>query len=140
MRSPPPLLFSKYIPSTLIDTVHHPVWGLSSRPSRGLASFDGRAFVQELLRCSFLHAILELQSETRHPQSPLATILPRSGRSPRSDPKFDRPLTDHGANAADHRAGARPKKWVIGAIKGAIGRQMIGKEAQISGKTTLSKR
>src|SRR5215218_8234179 len=31
MRSPPPLLFSKYIPSTLIDTVHHPVWGLSSR-------------------------------------------------------------------------------------------------------------
>ena len=31
MRSPHPLLFSKYIPSTLIDTVHHPVWGLSSR-------------------------------------------------------------------------------------------------------------
>jgi hypothetical protein len=31
--------------------------------------------VRELLRCSFLHAILELQSETRHPQSPLATIL-----------------------------------------------------------------
>jgi hypothetical protein len=31
MRSPPPLLFSKYIPSTLIDTVHQPVWGLSSR-------------------------------------------------------------------------------------------------------------
>jgi hypothetical protein len=30
MRSPHPLLFSKYIPSTLIDTVHHPVWGLSS--------------------------------------------------------------------------------------------------------------
>jgi hypothetical protein len=27
----PPLLFSKYIPSTLIDTVHHPVWVLSSR-------------------------------------------------------------------------------------------------------------
>jgi hypothetical protein len=26
-----PLLFSKYIPSTLIDTVHQPVWGLSSR-------------------------------------------------------------------------------------------------------------
>jgi hypothetical protein len=24
-------LYSKYIPSTLIDTVHHPVWGLSSR-------------------------------------------------------------------------------------------------------------
>jgi hypothetical protein len=29
---------------------------------------------------------------------------------------------------------------VIGAIKEAIGRQLIGKEAQISGKTTLSKR
>jgi hypothetical protein len=58
----------------------------------------------------------------------------------RSGPKIDRPPTDHGANAADHRAGARPKKWVIGAIKAAIGRQLIGKEAQISGKTTLSKR
>ena len=31
-------------------------------------------------------------------------------------------------------------KWVIGAIKAAIGRQLIGKEAQINGKTTLSKR
>jgi hypothetical protein len=29
---------------------------------------------------------------------------------------------------------------VIGAIKAAIGQQLIGKEAQISGKTTLSKR
>src|SRR5215213_8292777 len=26
-----PSTLSKYIPSTLIDTVHHPVWGLSSR-------------------------------------------------------------------------------------------------------------
>jgi hypothetical protein len=93
--------------------------------------------VQELLRCSFLYAILELQSETRHPQSPLATILLRSGRSPRggsdkplrSGPKIDRPATDHGANAADHHGGARPKKWVIGGVKAAIGRQLIGEEA-----------
>jgi hypothetical protein len=32
-------------------------------------------------------------------------------------------------NAADHHGGARPKKWVIGGVKAAIGRQMIGKEA-----------
>jgi hypothetical protein len=31
MRSLPPLLFSKFIPSTLIDRARHPVWGLSSR-------------------------------------------------------------------------------------------------------------
>jgi hypothetical protein len=34
----------------------------------------------------------------------------------------------------------RHKRWVIGGVKAAIGRQLIGKEAQISGKTTLSKR
>jgi hypothetical protein len=39
--------------------------------------------VKWLLRCSFLHATLELQSETRHPQSPLATILlPRRSITP----------------------------------------------------------
>jgi hypothetical protein len=67
---------------------------------------------------------------------------PRGGRDKplRSGSKIDRPLTDHGANAADHRAGARPKKWVIGGVKAVIGRQLIGKEAQISGKTTLTKR
>ena len=56
---------------------------------------------------------------------------PRGGSDKplRSGPKIDRPLTDPGANAADHRAGARPKKWVIGAIKAAIGQQLIGKEA-----------
>jgi hypothetical protein len=43
--------------------------------------------VKWILRCSFLHVILELQSETRHPQSPLATILLRSSRSSRSGPK-----------------------------------------------------
>jgi len=58
----------------------------------------------------------------------------------RSGPKIDRPPTDHGVNAADHRGGARPKKWVIGGVKTAIGQQLIGKEAQINGKTTLSKR
>jgi hypothetical protein len=35
----------------------------------------------------------------------------------RSGSKTYRPLTDHGTNAADHREGARPKKWVIGGIK-----------------------
>jgi hypothetical protein len=34
----------------------------------------------------------------------------------------------------------RQKRWVIGGVKAAIGRQLIGKEAQISGKTTPSKR
>src|SRR5215204_3382199 len=48
---------------------------LAASTSRRLASFDGRAFVKWLLPRSFLHATLELQSETRHPQSPLATIL-----------------------------------------------------------------
>jgi hypothetical protein len=43
-------------------------------------------------------------------------------------------------NAADHHGGTQPKKWVIGGVKAVIGRQLIGKEAQISGKTTLSKR
>ena len=40
--------------------------------------------MQELLRCSYLHAILELQSsETRHPQSPLATfLLPKRSITP----------------------------------------------------------
>jgi hypothetical protein len=97
--------------------------------------------VQELLPRSFLHATLELQSsETPHPQGPLAIILPRSGRSPdqprggsdkplRSGSKIDPSPTDHRANAADHHGGARPKKRVIGEIKAAIGRQMIGKEA-----------
>src|SRR5215213_9190741 len=75
--------------ATLIDGARHPVWVLAAGTSRKLASFDGRAFVQELLRCSFLHAILDLQSsETRHPQSPLATILLRSGRSSRSAPRW----------------------------------------------------
>src|ERR671914_626063 len=67
---------------------------------------------------------------------------PRGGsyKPLRSGSKIDRSPTDHGANAADHHVGARPKRWVIGAIKAAIGRQLIGKKAQISGKTTLSKR
>jgi hypothetical protein len=74
--------------ATLIDRARHPVWVLAAGTSRGPASFDGRACVKGLLRCSFLHAILELQSETRHPQSLLATILPRSSRSPRSAPRW----------------------------------------------------
>jgi hypothetical protein len=105
--------------------------------------------VQELLQCSFLHTILELQSETRHPQSPLTLSYPEAVDHPdqprdgsdkplRLGPKIDRPPTDHRANAADHHGGARPKKRVIGGIKAAIGRQMIGKDAQISGKTTPS--
>jgi hypothetical protein len=62
---------------------------LAGVASRGLASVDGRAFVQELLPRSFLHATLELQSsETPHPQGLLATILPRSGRLPRSAPRW----------------------------------------------------
>jgi hypothetical protein len=56
---------------------------------------------------------------------------PRGGSDKplRSGPKVDRSPTDHGANAADHHGGARPKKRVIGGIEAAIGRQMIGKEA-----------
>ena len=53
---------------------------------------------------------------------------------------IDRSPTDYQTNTADHHGGAQQKNWVIGAIKAAIGRQLIGKEAQISGKTTLSKR
>jgi hypothetical protein len=54
---------------------------------------------------------------------------PRGGSDKplRSGPKVDRPPTDHGANAADHHGGARPKKRVIGGVKAAIGRQMIAK-------------
>ena len=64
-------------PATLIDGARRPVWGLTAGTSRGQASFDGRAFVKWLLPRSFLHAEIELQSsETRHPHSPLATILP----------------------------------------------------------------
>jgi hypothetical protein len=56
---------------------------------------------------------------------------PRGGSDKplRYTPKIDRSPTDHGANAADHRGGARPKKRVIGGIEAAIGRQMIVKEA-----------
>jgi hypothetical protein len=74
--------------ATLIDGARHPVWVMSSRYFERASIIRWQAFVQELLRCSFLHAILKLQSETRHPQSPLATILPRSGRSPRSAPRW----------------------------------------------------
>ena len=66
---------------------------------------------------------------------------PRGGSDKplRSGSKIDRSPTDYAANTADHHGGARPKKWVIGGVKAAIGRQLIGKEAHISGKTTLSK-
>jgi hypothetical protein len=76
------------------------------------------------------------------PTRPIAPISPEVVAINRLDKpqRIDRPPTDHGANAVDHREGARPKKCVIGGIKGAIGWQLIGKEAQISGKTTLSKR
>jgi hypothetical protein len=74
--------------ATPIDGARHPVWVSSNRYFERASIIDGKAFVKGLLPCSFLYAILELQSsETRHPQSPLATILPRSGRSPRSSPR-----------------------------------------------------
>jgi hypothetical protein len=88
------------------------------------------------------HAIHKARSRLSYPEAVDHPDQPRDGSDKplRSGPKIDRPLTDPGANAADHRAGARPKKWMIGATKAAIGRQLIGKEAQISRKTTLSKR
>ena len=93
------------------------------------------------MKVGLLRSQYEVRSQLSHSRHDRSPDRPRGGSDKplRSGPKIDRSLTDHGENAADHREGARPKKWVIGAIKAAIGRQLIGKEAQISGKTTLSK-
>jgi hypothetical protein len=87
------------------------------------------------------HAIPKARSRLSYPEAVDHPDQPRGGSDKplRSGSKIDRSPTDHGANAADHHGGARPKKWVIGGIKATIGWQLIGKEAQISGKTTLSK-
>ena len=104
MLSPYPLLFSKYIPSTLIDTVHHAVWGLSSRyferasiirwqgiragappmlllacnpraAERDTPSTSTRGLVRPRRRRRLREALGEGRSSTEPVRSPLATFL-----------------------------------------------------------------
>jgi hypothetical protein len=128
-------------PATPIDGARQPVWVLSSRYFER-ASIGRWQGIRAGAPPTLLIARNPRAAEQRDTPSkiPLVTILPRTGRSPdrprggsdkplRSGPKIDRSPADHGANAADHHGGARPKKRLIGGIKTAIGRQMIAKEA-----------